>query len=308
MWDRHRHPKGEDNNRSRRIQQLGVLAPGTNALHRTGTILFIGGRGAREEGVGNVLGGHVNPSRCFRVSYRRANRGKFPPFSFSETHRRFRTSVRARRWLLGHFMVLIHWCFHEHRRTNLMTIVRHRRRARRNSWDFPAACVSLRGAIRLPATARIVPGFFRRSFLYTYRLREGILYVGHIRCITRFFGSVTTVPSLPIFNVTRSIRLCMRRLLRFGPVLHPTWWVKVDQRVSVPRDLYRERRIVFQRRFKERDLERELLCLRGSDYRRLLGHIEIRRTTLRFLHYVVVELGSRKKGFRIVHLICVKVD
>lgn len=87
MRDRHRHAKGKDNDRCGRVQELGVLAPGANALDRTGAVLFIGRGRTWEERVSDVFGGDVYSCWCLRVSYRRSNRGYFSPFSFGEAYR-----------------------------------------------------------------------------------------------------------------------------------------------------------------------------------------------------------------------------
>lgn len=125
-------------------------------------------------------------------------------------------------------MILIYRSFNEYRRADLVTVVRYRRRARRNGRYFSASCVSLRGTVRLSTATSVIPCLFRRPFLHAHRLREGVLYVGYVRRVSRFFGSMSAVPFLPIFNVSRGIWLGVGRFFGFGAMLYPARSIEVN--------------------------------------------------------------------------------
>lgn len=175
MRYRDRNAKGENDHRSRRVEQAGVLTPWLNALDRSRAVLLICGRRSWEEGARDVFRGNVHTCGGLGVPHRRVLRCLLALLSFSESRWGFRTRVRTGRRFPGNFVVLNNGGLYEDRRAYLVTVVRYSGRKRRNRRYFPASRIALRRAIRLPSTSRVFSCLLCRPFLHSNRFGEGVL-------------------------------------------------------------------------------------------------------------------------------------
>ncbi len=305
---RNRYSEGEDYYRSRCIEEVLVFYPWAHALNRPRAVLFVGSSRAWEPRYRHVFWCNVYASRCIGFSALRSLRGLLAALPFRDANRRFGPSERAGRRFLRYHVVLLHRGFDQDRGTDLRSVIRHRRRARRYRRNLTATRVSLRRAIRLLTASRVLPSFPGRAFLHSNRFGERVAFVGTVGGATCVEGRVSPMFLFSVSYMPCCVGLCVGRFFGLRAGLDFSRILYVAKVVGVPWDLVRERRVRQVSRPKEWNFKGLQLRFFGRYHYGVLREAKVRSYPLRFLHHVMVKLRSRFIRVRDLYHVCVQVD